>query len=211
MKKVTLLLVGITTVFLVKGQTVNIQAGTSFSKLDWSLTSVETPKVFEESMIGYSFFAGIDYLDKSYFNLSSNIGMIRKGGKGVTTLYDGIKISEKPTMDYLSLNTTIDFKYRIREKIAPFIGFGPRFDYLLNSSRHFDELIRLDKFNDISFGLIFGGGLKYDISDFRFGLRANYYLDFKNVAEWTGVDTGMGGKISVNVFTLNLSVGYRLK
>jgi opacity protein-like surface antigen len=145
--------------------------------------------------------------------------MIRKGGKGVVALmeYGGTPIlnfSDKPTLDYFSLNTTIDFKYRIREAITPFIGFGPRFDYLLNSSKHFDELKKLGEFNDISFGLILGGGLKYDISDFQFGLRADYYLDFKKfkkIAEWTIEDTGMGGKISVNTFTLNLSVGYRLR
>ena len=81
---------------------------------------------------------------------------------------------------------------------------------MLNHSSQFDELKKLGEFNDISFGLIFGGGFKYDVSDFQFGLRFDYYLDFKKVAEWTLEDPGMGGKISVNTFTLCLSVGYRL-
>ena len=215
MKKAGLLLIVLTIAVFANGQIVKIQGGTSFSKLDWNLKGTNL-SLWDEMFIGYSIFAGIDYLDKSYFNLSSNIGMIRKGGQGAVTLadiggYPILNYTDKPTLDYLSLNTTIDFKYRIRETITPFIGFGPRFDYLLNHSRHFDEMKKLGEFNDISFGLILGGGLKYDISDFQFGLRTDYYFDFKKVAEWTFEDTGMGGKISVNTFTLCLSVGYRLK
>jgi hypothetical protein len=219
MKRIGLLLIVLTIAVFANGQIVKIQGGTSISKLDWQFKGINVDSPWDETLIGYSIFAGIDYLDKSYFNLSSNIGMIRKGGQGAIPLMDyGGKLilnyTDKPTLDYLSLNTTIDFKYQIREAITPFIGFGPRFDYLLNNSRHFDELKKLGEFNDISFGLILGGGLKYDISDFQFGFRVDYYFDFKNcktIAEWTIEETGMGGKVSVNTFMLNLSIGYRLK
>jgi len=215
MKKAGLLLIVLTIAIFANAQIVKIQGGASISKLDWQPKGTNF-SFWDETLTSYSIFAGIDYLDKSYFNLSSNIGMIRKGGKGEVGVFDyggipSLYFTEILTLDYLSLNTTIDFKYRIRETITPFIGFGPHLDYLLKHSSHFDEVKKLGEFNDISFGLIFGGGLKYDISDFQFGLRADYYLDFKKVAEWTIEDTGMGGKISVNTFTLCLSVGYRVK
>ena len=219
MEKTGLLLIVLTIAIFANGQTVKIQGGTSMSTLDCQYKGFYVDSPWDETLIGYSIFAGIDYLDKPYFNLSSNIGMIRKGGKGAIPLtdYGGITMrnfTDKPTLDYLSLNTTIDFKYRIRETVTPFIGIGPRFDYLLNNSKHFDELKELGEFNDISFGLILGGGLKYDISDFQIGLRADYYLDFpkyKKIVDWTIEDTGMGGKISIKTFTVNLSIGYRLK
>ena len=216
MKKIGLLIIGLTITFFANGQVVKLQGGTSFSTLDWKLNSIDF-KIFDKTLIGYSIFVGIDYFDKQYFNLSSNIGMVRKGGKGNVPLTDfgGNIITERTEnalLDYLSINTTMDFKYPIKETISPFISFGPRFDYLLRSSNFFDILSEFDALKSSSIGLILGGGLKYDISNLQFGLRADYYLDFSNkVAEWTIDDTGINGQALVNTFTINLSVGYRLK
>ena len=219
MKKIGLLLIGLTITIFANGQIVKIQGGTSFSQLDLKLDLIDGGVYRNnETMIGYSTFAGIDYLDKKYFNLSSNIGMIRKRGRGAVphTGYGGdtyFGLSEKLSLDYLSVNTTMDFKYPIQKSIYPFISFGPRFDYLLHSNNrppafasHFDAIKKA------SFGLILGGGLKYDISNLQFGLRADYYFDFsKKIAEWPDYETGSVCDILVNVFTINLSIGYRLK
>jgi opacity protein-like surface antigen len=143
--------------------------------------------------------------------------MIRKGGKDEVAFVDqdgeftGQTITEKPTLDYLSINTTIDLKYRIKETVTPFISFGPRFDYLVSSSKHFDSLEKIDELKKTSFGLILGGGVKYDISNLQFGLRADYYLDFTKVADWTITNTGNVGEVTVNTFTINFTIGYRLK
>lgn len=217
MKKTVLLLIGLTMVILSYGQTIKIQAGTSISKLDWQLKGVTIGSIYDETLIGYSIFAGVDYLDKRYFNLSSNIGMIRKGGKDEFALMDqngvltGQTITEKATLDYLSINTMIDLKYRIKEIVLPFISIGPRFDYLVSSSKHFDSLKEIDELKRISIGLILGAGLKFDISNLQFGLRADYYLDFTKVADWTIENSEISGKVTVNTFTINLTIGYRLK
>ena len=217
MKKTGLLLIGLTFATLTNGQTLKIQGGTSISKLDWQLKGMNIDPFYNETLIGYSIFAGLDYLDKQYYNLSTNIGMIRKGGKDEIVLTDqygeltGQTITEKPTLDYLSINTMIDLKYRIKETVTPFISFGPRFDYLVSSSKHFDSLEEIDELKSTSIGLILGGGLKYDISNLQFGLRADYYLDFTKVADWTIENTGNGGEVTVNTFTINLTIGYRLK
>jgi hypothetical protein len=84
-------------------------------------------------------------------------------------------------------------------------------DYLVNYSKTFDGLNEIDELNSISIGLIFGGGLKYDISNLQVGLRTDYYLDFTNVADWYIKNTGIGGKVSVNTMTITLTIGYRLK
>jgi len=216
MKKAGLLLIGLTMAVITNGQTIKFQGGTSFSKLDWELKGVNVDPFLTETLIGYSFFAGLDYLDKQYCNLSSSIGMIRKGGKGEAELtnINGDLIEEtvtvKPTMDYFSINTTFDLKYRIKETISPFISFGPRLDYLVSSSKTFDSLKEIDELNNVAIGIILGGGLKYDYSNLQFGLRADYYVDFTNVADWKIEETGIGGEVNVSTFTINLTIGYRL-
>jgi hypothetical protein len=57
-----------------------------------------------------------------------------KGGKGdIALMYIDSDIIngkiEKVTLDYLSINTTMDFKNRIKDTISPLISFGPRFTY----------------------------------------------------------------------------------
>ena len=215
MKKIVLLLVGLTITIFANGQIVKVQGGTSISEIDWKLNGFNSG-LFNEKLIGYSIFAGIDYFDKQCFNLSSNIGVIRTGGKNKIQFTDQSALPiqaliEKATLDYLSINTTIDFKYRMKKTIFPFISFGPRFDYLLNSSKYFDVLDEFGGLKSISIGLILGAGIKYDISNLQIGLRADYYLNFTKVADWTIENSGDGGKISVNTFTINLSIGYRLK
>ena len=81
-----------------------------------------------------------------------------------------------------------------------------------HNSKNFNVLSELDAIKNTSFGLILGGGIKYDISILQFGLRADYYLDFSNkIAEWAIDNSGVGGVISVNAYTINLTIGYRLK
>jgi len=219
MRKIGLLLIGLTLTIFVNGQIMKIQRGTAFSQLDLKLDLIDGGVYRNnETMIGYSIFAGIDYLDKKYFNLSSNIGMIRKIGRGAEPHNYGddfnlsFGLSEKLSLDYLSLNTSMDLKYPIK-KISPFLSFGPRFDYLLHSSNN--QPYTQSNFDDIknaSFGLILGGGLKYNVSKLQFGLRADYYFDFsKRIAVWPYFDSEGGCDILVNVFTINLSIGYRLK
>ncbi len=217
MKKTGLLLIGLAIAILANGQTLKIQGGTSISKLDWQLEGIILAPLYTEALIGYSIFAGLDYLENQYYNLSTSVGMIRRGGRGEFAQvnphgeFTGQIITDKSTLDYLSINTMIDLKYRIKEMVSPFISFGPRLDYLVNSSWHFDDLKEIDGLKRASYGLILGGGLKYDISDFQFGLRADYYLDFTKVADWTIESTGISGEVKVNTFTINLIIGYRLR
>ncbi|WP_442267602.1 outer membrane beta-barrel protein [Tenacibaculum sp. ZS6-P6] len=217
MKKAGLLLIVLTFTVITHGQTLKIQGGTSISKLNWKLSGINDNSFYTQTLIGYSIFVGLDYFDKQYFNLSSNIGMIRKGGKDEIQLtnqfgeFTGQIVTEKPSLDYLSINTTIDFKYKIKENISPFISFGPRFDYLINSSTHFESLKDINELKRTSLGLIFGGGLKYDTSNFQLGLRADYYLDFTKVANWETENTTNGREVTIDTFTINLTIGYRLK
>jgi len=148
-------------------------------------------------LVGYSFFVGMDYLQHKNFNLSSNIGMLRKGGQALLYSNWGYGQGIKATLDYLSLNTTCDFQFPIEDKRTPYISFGPRVDILLNP---------ISEYNKINYGLLLGGGLKYDINNkLQLGLRADYYLNFKDISK-----TGQTRTVSDKTFTTNLVLGYRL-
>jgi hypothetical protein len=214
MKKTGLLLIGLTIAILTNGQHIKIQTGTTLSKLDWQIGSLDSG-LYNETLIGHSLLAGIDYLENKYFNLSSNLGFIQKGGKetlviiGVTGEPINEK-TEKAKLDYFTVNTTLDLKYPIKDKILSFISVGPRFDYLVSYSHQFDGLNDIDALKKYNLGLILGGGIKYDLSKIQIGLRADYYLDFDKVADWPAETGNLGGKVKDKTITLNLTIGYKL-
>ena len=55
------------------------------------------------------------------------------------------------------MNSTIDFKYAIKEKVVPYISIGPRIDFLISYS---DDFQGLDAMNEVInfFRLTIGAG-----------------------------------------------------
>jgi len=217
MKYFVMIFIGFFSASLTYGQTLKIQAGTSISKLDWELDKINLKPPYKETLVGLSIFAGIDYLDRKYFNLSSNIGFLNRGGKGeipitdsTGTLTDQFVIS-KPTLNYLSINTVISLKYPIKESLFPFFNIGPRVDILTSYSEHFDGIKDINELNMVSFGLVTGVGLKYYFSKFHLGLCCDYYLDFNKVAVWPIRNGISGGQINVNTITTVVTFGYNLE
>ncbi|MCD4665529.1 MAG: outer membrane beta-barrel protein, partial [Bacteroidales bacterium] len=117
----------------------------------------------------------------------------------------------KANLDYLSVNTTLDIKFPVKDQLFPFISIGTRFDYLINHSQEFDGLKELDEQSQFSYGFILGGGIKYQISKIQFGLRGDYYLNLKKIAEWPAEPENLGGEISDKTIIINLIVGYIIK
>lgn len=195
------------------GQILKIQTGISLSSLNWKLANID--RGYNQKMIGYSAFAGLDYCNKKYYNLSANAGFIRKGGKLEITITDDfgnpIKVLKNiASLDYISLNTTIDFKYPIKDKLFPFIGFGPRFDYMIFYSHEFDGFENVDGRKKYSLGMILGGGFKYDLPIIQVGLRADFNLNFTKIADWPATTTNLGGSVIDHTMMINLSIGYKL-
>jgi len=217
MKKIIIVIVGLLFTQLTYGQIITIKAGTSFSKLEWKLDKINLDPPYKETLIGLSIFAGIDYLNKKYYNLSSSIGYIQRGGRGEIPLTNSqgnltdSTITSKPGLNYFSFNTIIELKYPIKKNFIPFLCIGPRLDFLTSYSDHFDSIDDINELNNISYGLLIGGGIKYEFTKFQIGLRCDYYLDFDKVADWpqgTGVS---GGEITTNTITTEVSFAYRLK
>jgi len=214
MKSFRLLILGILVSTSAIGQILNVQTGTSFSKLVWKDGDKDTDQ-YGTMLIGYSAFIGLDYVDKKYINLSTNLGLIRKGGKDkvVVTNANGEALSElstKATLDYVSLNTTIELKYPIKEKIMPYISIGPRFDYLIKNSYYLEVLKQNNDLNKINVGLILGGGIKFDLPAIQLGLRADYYLNFMKVAEWPTRYNTTNGSVNDQTMSLNFTIGFKI-
>ncbi len=136
MKKIHLLLIAFVASLQVKGQIIQIQGGPSFSKFSWS--SSEPPKGLEQygrpytqNNTGFAIFLGLDYWEQHNFKLSSNVGLVRKGGSSefVVTDVKGTPLDEtllkRATLHYISFNTMCDINFPLSETVSPYIGVGP--------------------------------------------------------------------------------------
>lgn len=184
------------------GQILKIQSGISISNIDFNLGS-NGWKYENKELIGYTFSVGADYLNEKYYNLSSNLLLLKKGGKVSAKRENELDIDRNLdlNLDYLSLNTTFELKYPLKNKITPFLSYGPRIDMLLNKN----YLINYNKYN---YGLLIGGGLKYDMEKIQIGLRTDYYINLKVINK---ENTHSFGIINDRTFTCNFTVGYKLK
>jgi hypothetical protein len=192
------------------GQILKIQVGTSLSSLDWKLNTWGSQ--FSKTLVGFSGSIGIDYFAKKNFNLSSNLGFLTKGGVEKTGLTDASgfptdeEIVRQAKLNYVSFNTCIDLKYPLKEAFIPYLSVGPRIDYLISHSKEFDIVDH----KNISYGLVIGAGIKYDISKVQFGLRGDYFLNFNKIAEWQAQPGNLGGQITDKTILISLTIGYKL-
>jgi len=221
MKQLRLIITGILLSKAAFGQILNFQAGTSFSKINNKGKVKFYEDQYNKTLIGYSAFIGLDYLNKTYFNISSNIGLIRKGGSEYvlnTMTYKNVRYNLK--INTISINTTIDFKYPFGQSknYIPYFGIGPRIDYIIkqtpNEIAHVDydplygniyTIEKYTKFKELSYGLILSGGFKYNISKYEIGLRYDNYVDFTKLE-----DSNTNTKTQ-RTFDINLTFGYKFK
>lgn len=213
MKKYVLLVIILTIGILTQGQTFNFQAGISFSTLDMTVKNPTENSYYDQTLMGYSFLLGWEYLDKKYYNLTSNIGLINKGGKDDFSYinFNGDElgyITLRETLDYFCINTTFDLKYPTKT-ITPFISIGPRIDFLLRNTALFDELDKITKLNKTAVGLIIGGGIKYEVYKLQFGIRTDYLVELRKICSWTIYNTDISGELATKTSVISLTIGYK--
>ncbi|MFC2110841.1 outer membrane beta-barrel protein [Bacteroidota bacterium] len=213
MKKTISVLIGLFIFSFSLGQTLYFQSGLSISKFQNNDGAMYLED-YTESLIGPSVLMGIEYLNKKHFHLSSNLGFIRKGGKGIFT-WSGhsdpnlTNLNEKITIDYVTINTALELKHNITKKIIPFLSFGVRYDYLIDLSINYDYLL-VDEINYFSYGIITGGGLKFNFKKLLLGIRCDYYLNFNGLSDYPVEHYGGDHKaLSDKTFSLNVILGYK--
>ena len=206
-EKVIILFAGLCIASYTFGQKLTLQSGISVSKLSTGYTN---------DKIGYSEFVGVDYFNKKYIDFSSNIGIIRKGGKNNIGLTD-------ITLDYASINTLINIKYPVSKKFVPFLSIGPHIDYLFHSKTNentinnttLGNIFEVKPTNDdyhlkkISTGLLMVLGINYTIARYTLGIRYDRYTEFTKVGELPNAI--YKSEFCTKTSSINVMFGYRLK
>lgn len=195
-----------------KAQVVTLENG-------FSITSLRHPMLGLDKVYPYQMSLGLQYMDKGWFNLSSNIGYVRRGGQirigyGSDQVFSGGYIMEKDKLHYLTLNTTFDVKKTSRDGYTFFVGVGPRLDFKLKSTAEtYADLggpggpsgfeptkTKLDGIHTVLFGLKCVGGIRKDFGNMQLGLNIAYLPSFTKLAY----------KVHDRTFTFGLSLGYKL-
>lgn len=198
--------------FVGASQVINIKSGVSVSNLNWIAGPIGA--IYKEKLLGYSLFAGVDYFNHDFYNLSFNAGVLRKGGSDefFYTDEEGNIIGShkvKAYLDYVSLNCLFEVKYPLNN-ILPYVSLGPHYDFTFSHSNEIKVIEEVDGLNKFAFGVLCGGGLKYDLTKLQLGIGALYMLDVTKIGEWTIESTGYKGEVTDNTFTVHVSIGYKL-
>lgn len=188
-------------------QTIKVANGIGISKM----YSSDIEDIYSSYTYDYSNSLGISYWNHKYFNLSSQIGYITKGGISNTTVWgDGGIISEKidVKLRYLDLNTLFVAKIPLN-KFCVYAGIGPSVNFLFKRSSNLDSKYVLDtpydvnegNFNKIGLAIKSELGVAYYWDKLEFGVSVSnlydlFYLDKLNF------------NMKSKVFIVMLSIGY---
>jgi hypothetical protein len=202
------------------GQTLFLKLGPSFSRLSYSNAESDKASI-KDFIVGYDAIVGVNYLNFKYFNLSSGIGLIQKGGNvdySVKAIDEGGSHLQSTTsrLNFLTVNTTFNLGLPIKETIKPYIFAGPRLDYLFSydeTSGFVSSFYHQNKVNKLIYGMLFGLGVNFSIKKIQLGAAADYYLNFNKLVNYTSASSYSGSEttyiITDNTFTINFLVGYK--
>jgi hypothetical protein len=200
------------------GQTLDVQIGPSFSKSKWENLWMTEHPLLEDKVVGANASIGLEYWDHTYFNLSSSLGFIQKGGKDSIPLAWGppepIPLTfYKLKLNYVTFNTSVIVKIPIRNVITPYLMAGPRIDYLV-SYKEDASIVKfyedIDKLNYVRYGFITGAGIKYNLDKIQVGVVFNYLINMNNLVDFKWTSDGPLRKVSEDTYVVNFQIGYKL-
>lgn len=163
------------------------------------------PLLSSEKVNSYSFLLGVDYLQKDWFYLSSQIGYMKIGGKETNLLLQGNDVNILESSNYIHLNTT--FRAYVKSAGSKiFLGIGPYINILAGSKEFDSSLYR----SDYNFKSLYAGGkaeigFTQDINRFRIGLVGDYLYNMSASAASPYLI------LNNNTFSGAVSVGYRVR
>ena len=159
---------------------VSVEAQVSRVKMEGGVgfSSMHGMDLFNEAVHPFYFTVGAEYLDRDWFHLSSNVGVVRKGGK------DDLRISMDEEADwslmgtFLTLNTLFDVKKVSYDGYTFYAGAGPVVNIKVGrseeiSSKLHDVSTGFD-FNPVHLGVRCELGVKKDFKRTALGLVASY-------------------------------------
>lgn len=220
MKRTALILFASVMYFTVSAQTLRFNAGTSYSKLDWKyIGEAGEEQQYKDPIFGYSFSAGMEYLEHKYYSLSSDLLFYKSGGQYSEEELNSnfIFISpEKISLSYLSFGTSFNFN-PINNKFRLQLSLGPRVDYVVAGAKEspYDWIDQRDGLTKFNFGITAGIGLYYNRDNYIVGINSQYLNRMQKLAdlqpsENTGLSYG-GVEATEQIFLFGVSLGFRIK
>lgn len=213
-KKSLLLFIALLSLKMSFGQVLHVQLGPTISNLEWSVENIRRIGQ-DKTLTGKSAFIGLDYLNSRHFNLSTNIGYLQKGDKSDIAYIKGegdILIFPQITalFEYFSVNTLAEIKLPIGLHLIPYISVGPRMDYLYSYSKDFSFIEEMNELPHYTYGANAGGGIKLNFRRLQLGLRSDYYLNVRKMADWVSGSNDTGW-LDDQTYLVNMTVGYKLR
>lgn len=207
--------------FLVaSSQTIYINPGLTYSKLDWTIYPVGTEiSFYEDPLFSYGVTAGIEYLQRKNFSLASEVLFYESGGKeSADDNHSGYSEPKdlKAKMQYLSLGTYFNFNPLDRTfKIQ--IQLGPRIDYIVGGYNKdpWKGYMNSRKIERFQYGFNIGLGGYYNMEKLVFGLNVKYMHKLSKIVDyqpdpWDG-EYEIPSEVSDKVMLIAVLVGYKLK
>jgi hypothetical protein len=202
MKSILLAIISLVFILSSSAQIVKINAGSSFSKLDWK---VGISKIFDKGAIGFTGGIGIEYLNRGFFSLSSNLEYLQRGAKDTIFYTDNIgneirRAVETARLNYITANTYAKISPP-KGKTKPFLNLGFFAGYLASVNKLVGSKKEFKKFN---FGAVLGIGVSHKIGRNHIGIEGNYLPSFNALLKSTN------GLIKDQTFTAKLYYGIKL-
>lgn len=192
-----------------QAQTLNFQGGISISNLHSVLYGADYT-FLGHTRVDPSLYVGMEYLEKKYWSISSNVGLVRKGGNAPGPDTDSLgrplpKTTLSETFDYVSVNTLLNLKYPLKGNWIPYVSFGPRVDFMTNHTHTFPYFdYSAADLHKRSYGIVCAVGIRYAFSNFLIGLRAEHLVDVTPLAHIDPDETNY-----THTSILSATLGYR--
>ncbi|WP_343693247.1 hypothetical protein [Chitinophaga sp.] len=159
--------------------------------------------LFSGKVASYSGLVGLEYFERKWFYLSSEIGYLKLGGKENGTV-DGVSTRDEQTWNYGHINTS--FRARVvNRKTEFYLGAGPYANLLLGSGA-FDKA-QYDGYSAerVNWGLKGELGITQDINRIRIGLNGSYLIPLSATVK------SQYTTMHLRSPAFYVSLGYRLK
>jgi hypothetical protein len=197
MKKLPLIIIGLILAGTSYAQTFKIDNGVTINSLKG-----EDFDIFPRKIATYSMMLGVEYFQRKWYYLSSEIGYLKLGGKE-GEMADDPASGDKQTWNYTQLNTS--FRLRMGFSTSEvYIGAGPYLNLLLGSGGFEKELYTGYTTQRANWGSKLEAGVNGIIDRYKVGLNCTYLVPVSTVAKssYTSIDAR-----SVSIY---LSLAYRL-
>lgn len=183
-------------------QVLNVESGVAFAKASYN-------KAFHPFYIS----AGLDYLDRGWFNLSSMVGVSRHGYKNDIVVNDVggnfVEFNNVRSGTYLTLTTLFDVKKTTVDGFTLYAGVGPRLDIKVGdgvsdvNSQEEEMLREAEPFTPVLFGLRCEVGVKKRFNNIEVGVVGSYQPTFTHLVKNNSL-------FKERSFTLGITLGYAL-